>query len=115
MQGSSLKIEGGGFSQLWEVGALEKGKEYIDNTKDFFSALSTATSFTADTEFSLKQKVYPRCTIQIKMPVSPESVNSKWKLHQKFQNKDEKMPYNRQDHDSFDKISIKTTIKGTQF
>ena len=51
------------------------------------------------------------------MTVSPESgnesVNSKWKLHQKFQNKDEKMPNNRQDHDSFETISIKITIKGT--
>lgn len=58
---------------------LEKGKEYIDNSKDFFSGLSTATSFTADTEFSLKQKVYTRCRLQIKMTVSPESVNSKTK------------------------------------
>ena len=38
------------------------------------------------------------------MTVSPEGVNSKWK--------DEKMPYNRQDNDSFETISIKNHHKG---
>ena len=90
---------------------MKKEKNTLTTVKIFLAA--TATSFTADTEFSLKQKVYPRCRLQIKMTVSPKSVNSKWKLHQKFQNKDEKMPYNRQDHDSFETISIKITIKGT--
>lgn len=82
---------------------MKKEKNTLTTVKIFLAA--TATSFTADTEFSLKQKVYPRCRLQIKMTVSPKSVNSKWKLHQKFQNKDEKMPYNRQDHDSFETIS----------
>ena len=33
--GIILKVEGGGFSQPLEVGALEKGKEYNNNTKMF--------------------------------------------------------------------------------
>ena len=50
--GIILKVEGGGFSQPLEVGALEKGKEYNNNTKTFAwlkKFALTATSFTADT------------------------------------------------------------------
>jgi len=66
--GIILKVEGGGFSQQLEVGALEKGKEYNITTLKIFPSLkkfaSTATSFTADTEFSPKQKICQRYRLQ---------------------------------------------------